>query len=73
MAGAPGPVLMDFPIDVLFTPVDRPQRIAWGAITAPLPFAPGPSRSAVEEAVKLWRGAERPVIITGTGAGGEEV
>ena len=68
-----GPVLIDFPIDILFTPVDRPEKIAWGAIARPLPSLPGPSIEAIQEAVKLWKAAERPVIITSTGAHGSEV
>ncbi|KAK7534702.1 thiamine pyrophosphate enzyme, N-terminal TPP binding domain-containing protein [Phyllosticta citribraziliensis] len=66
-AGAPGPVLVDFPIDVLFAPVEA-SRISWGAITSPLPFPPGPSMSAVNEALLLLKEAKRPAIIFGSGA-----
>jgi thiamine pyrophosphate-dependent acetolactate synthase large subunit-like protein len=66
-------VLIDFPIDILFTPIDRPDKIAWGAVARPLPSLPGPSIGAIQEAIKLWRSAERPVIITGTGSHGSEV
>ncbi|KAK8210407.1 thiamine pyrophosphate enzyme, N-terminal TPP binding domain-containing protein [Phyllosticta capitalensis] len=66
-AGAPGPVLVDFPIDVLFAPVET-SRVSWGAITSPLPFPPGPSMSAVNEALLLLKDAKRPAIIIGSGA-----
>jgi thiamine pyrophosphate-dependent acetolactate synthase large subunit-like protein len=63
----PGPVLLDFPIDVLFSPV-HPNLVAWGSIASPPSFPPGPHVAAVEEAIKLLSIAQRPVIITGTGA-----
>ncbi|RFU28418.1 hypothetical protein B7463_g7919, partial [Scytalidium lignicola] len=66
ISGAPGPVLIDFPIDILFRPVQRDQ-ISWGSITKPLPFAPAPNRNAVTQAVTLWKDAQRPVIIVGSG------
>lgn len=66
-AGAPGPVVVDFPIDILFTPVDT-NSIAWGGITAPPVSLPGPNPSAIDEAVRLYRASERPCIIVGTGA-----
>lgn len=69
IAGAPGPVLLDCPIDVLFSP-PRMDGIAWGAINRPLPYPPGPAAEAIQEAVELWCQAKRPVLITGTGARG---
>ncbi|KAK2741218.1 hypothetical protein FQN57_005680 [Myotisia sp. PD_48] len=71
ISGPPGPVLLDFPIDVLFSPVHT-SRISWGSITSPLPYLPGPHSEAVKEAVNLLREAKRPVIITGTGARAEK-
>ncbi|KAJ9647761.1 hypothetical protein H2199_001535 [Coniosporium tulheliwenetii] len=68
-AGAPGPVVVDFPIDILFTPVET-DSIAWGAIAAPPVCLPGPNPSAIDEAVRLYRASERPCIIVGTGAQG---
>lgn len=62
-----GPVLIDFPIDILFSPVHQP-RISWGAITSPLPYLPGPHPDAVSEAMLLLQSAKRPAIILGTGA-----
>ncbi|CAO2652727.1 Nn.00g021380.m01.CDS01 [Neocucurbitaria sp. VM-36] len=67
-AGAPGPVLLDFPIDVLFTPVDEIERVAWGNITGPPFTLPGPDPNAIKELVSLIKTAERPAIIVGTGA-----
>ncbi|KAL4899122.1 hypothetical protein BDW74DRAFT_171697 [Aspergillus multicolor] len=71
LAGAPGPVLLDFPIDVLFTPVHE-KLISWGSITSPRSYAPGPHAEAVKEAITLLRSATRPVVIIGSGAQGEE-
>lgn len=70
VAGAPGPVLVDFPIDVLFSP-PRLDQVAWGAITRALPYTPAPAREAIQEALSLWTQAKRPAIITGTGARGK--
>lgn len=67
--GTPGPVLVDFPIDILFTPVEN-ESIAWGNITAPLVTLPGPDPAAIGEIVSLLQMAERPAIIVGTGARG---
>ncbi|KZL84708.1 benzaldehyde lyase [Colletotrichum incanum] len=65
--GAPGPVLVDFPIDVLFTPVQM-DNVAWGSVTAlPVSF-PAPDARAIDEAIGLWKEAKRPVIIVSTGA-----
>ncbi|KAF2705447.1 acetolactate synthase I/II/III large subunit [Pleomassaria siparia CBS 279.74] len=66
-SGAPGPVMLDFPIDVLFTPVEN-EAIAWGGITAPLVSLPGPDPRAIDDAVQMMRESLRPVIIVGTGA-----
>ncbi|KAK5070158.1 hypothetical protein LTR64_001995 [Lithohypha guttulata] len=71
VAGAPGPVLIDFPIDILFSP-PRLESIAWGAINRPLPYAPAPAPEAVDEALQLWTQAKRPVLLTGTGARGKD-
>ncbi|GKT41787.1 benzaldehyde lyase [Colletotrichum spaethianum] len=66
-AGAPGPVLVDFPIDVLFTPV-QVESIAWGSVTAAPTFYPAPNATAIDQAINLWEKAKRPVIIVSTGA-----
>jgi thiamine pyrophosphate-dependent acetolactate synthase large subunit-like protein len=62
-----GPVLLDFPIDVLFSPI-QPKLIAWGSVTSPPSFPPGPHVAAIDAAARLLGAAQRPVIITGTGA-----
>lgn len=67
--GTPGPVLIDFPIDVLFAPVQETD-VSWGGITAPPVAMPGPDPIAVRDAVRMAREALRPVIIVGTGARG---
>lgn len=66
-AGAPGPSLVDFPIDVLFTPIQE-ESIAWGSIISPPVSLPGPDQAAVEEAIGLLKAAKRPAIIVSTGA-----
>ncbi|KAL4929563.1 thiamine pyrophosphate-binding protein [Aspergillus undulatus] len=66
LAGTPGPVLLDFPIDVLFTPVHE-RLISWGSISSPLSYAPGPHVEAVKEAVALLKNASRPAVIIGSG------
>ncbi|CEJ56613.1 Putative Benzaldehyde lyase [Penicillium brasilianum] len=70
-SGPPGPVLLDFPIDVLFSPIHT-SLISWGSINSPPSFPPAPHTAAVEAAVKLLGAAQRPVIITGTGARGQQ-
>lgn len=67
-----GPVLIDFPIDILFSPPD-PFRIAWGSIARPMLSKPAPAPTAVDMAMKMLREAERPCLISGTGARGYEV
>lgn len=66
-AGAPGPVLVDFPIDVLFTPVEG-DSISWGGIAAPPVTLPGPDPLAIKDLAQLCKEAKRPVIVVGTGA-----
>ncbi|KAJ5989552.1 hypothetical protein N7481_004762 [Penicillium waksmanii] len=58
-SGAPGPVLLDFPIDILFSPVHS-KLISWGSITSPRSFPPAPHVAAVEAAAELLAQAERP-------------
>ncbi|KAF2485390.1 acetolactate synthase I/II/III large subunit [Neohortaea acidophila] len=70
-SGIKGPVLIDFPIDVLFTPPQM-HRIAFGAITAPPAYNAAPDPAAVDNVIGQWNKAKRPVIITGTGARGTD-
>jgi acetolactate synthase-1/2/3 large subunit len=63
-----GPAFVDYPLDVVFTEAE--------AEVPPTPKAePGEPAAGTEEAAKLLAGAERPVIMAGTGlywARGEE-
>src|SRR5260370_1685631 len=68
LAGAPGPVVLDIPIDVLFGPADE-SRIDYGG-GARMPTPPAPSPDAVREALAILRKAERPVIVAGGGVRG---
>ena len=64
LAGAPGPVFLEIPIDVMFWPTDeRPPAVsAW---RRPCPAAPHPA--AVAEIVAKLTSARRPVVIAGGG------
>lgn len=66
-ASPPGPVLLDVPIEVLFSPVQA-SRISWGSVGAPLAYPPGPSPEAVRKAAELLKNSARPIIVTGSGA-----
>lgn len=48
--GIKGPVLIDLPVDILFSP---PQfdRVAFGAIDVPPAFPPAPDTAAVDQSV----------------------
>jgi len=65
-SGRPGPVFLELPIDVLFTPVDEesveiPDKIVSDA-------APAPAPEAVQQAIDWLHTAERPAILAGGGA-----
>lgn len=64
LSGAPGPVFLEFPIDVVFRPTEeQPQSGGdWQ-----LPAAPAPDPGAVAAVLDRLRAAERPVIIAGGG------
>ncbi|MEJ7715080.1 MAG: thiamine pyrophosphate-binding protein [Thermoleophilaceae bacterium] len=63
-AGPPsGPAFVDFPLDVVFMESDVD---ADGAVD-PLDPLSVPAADGVERAIELLRGAERPVIMAGTG------
>src|SRR5262245_56621866 len=65
-SGRPGPVFLELPIDVLFARVDEERA------TKPGRFRPdaaaAPPAEAVERAIALLQGAERPAILAGCGA-----
>ncbi|MCB9380618.1 MAG: thiamine pyrophosphate-binding protein [Acidimicrobiaceae bacterium] len=61
--GVPGPVVLDIPIDVAFTPV-KPERVpAFGRPEAG--ERPVPSAEAIAAAVRLLNAAERPALVVG--------
>lgn len=64
-AGRPGPVLLEIPIDVLFTPVDETAIPQPGSPT--VTDRPGPSPAAVSAAIDRLRSAKRPAIVLGGG------
>jgi acetolactate synthase-1/2/3 large subunit len=68
LAGPPGPVVLDLPIDVLFRPADEARIDHGGGTRIAAPPAPAPD--AVREALALLRAAERPAIIAGGGVRG---
>lgn len=70
-SGIKGPCLLDFPIDVLFSPPQM-HRIAYGATSVPPVFNPAPDPASVDKLLQAWGKAKRPAIITGTGASGTE-
>jgi acetolactate synthase I/II/III large subunit len=60
-----GPTFLDFPLDHVFSEASEPPDVP-----APLPepwLGSGAGGSAVDRAAELLRGAERPVIMAGTG------
>lgn len=61
-----GPVLLDLPIDVLMTQVDEESAPIPENLVVDSPAAP-PAR-AVDDAIALLKGAQRPVIMAGVGA-----
>jgi acetolactate synthase I/II/III large subunit len=68
MAPPSGPTFVDYPLDVVFSPAEC-------EIPAPAQAGAAPPAAGVEEAAALLAGAERPVIMAGTGlywAQGEE-
>lgn len=67
LAAPPGPVLLDVPIEVLFGPVQT-ARLSWGSLGARPAYPPAPHRDAVRAAAGLLAAAERPVVVTGSGA-----
>jgi acetolactate synthase-1/2/3 large subunit len=61
--GVPGPVVLDIPIDVAFTPVDLDTVPPFGRPVAAA--RPVPGESTVAEAVRLLDAADRPALIVG--------
>jgi acetolactate synthase-1/2/3 large subunit len=64
--GRPGPAFLEVPIDVVF---DETEELATGDSELSVRATqPAPAPEAVTQAVELLRGAERPVVLAGTGA-----
>ena len=63
--GRPGPVLLEIPIDVFFTPIDERRA------TRPTGFRverPAPAPAALQRALDVLRRARRPMLLLGGGA-----
>ncbi|KAI9685355.1 MAG: hypothetical protein M1822_004486 [Bathelium mastoideum] len=71
LCAPPGPVLIDFPIDILFTPPREPY-ISWGSITKPLPYPPTADPRSLLQLLEMLKESERPCIVTSTGNNGPE-
>jgi len=67
LSGKPGPVYLDCPSDVLYAEVDEAE-VVW-PVVPPEGHRTRPSGDAalVEKAVQLLSGAQRPVVISGSG------
>lgn len=67
-----GPTFLDFPMDYVFMAAEEPEPVELGS-----PVVDEPDGAAVERAVALLRGAERPAIMAGSnlywGRGEEEL
>lgn len=64
-SGRPGPVFLDVPIDVLFTPVRDSESVPAPVRERPTSAA---SLTSIDAALDLIEAAERPVIFAGGGA-----
>lgn len=64
LSGTPGPVLLEIPIDVLYTRLDKEVSIP-ATITAE--SAPAPSDRQLADALALLAGAKNPIIVAGGG------
>ena len=65
LSGAPGPVFLEIPLDVMFCPTEQaaPDVSTWRR--AP---PPAPTPQAVEDVVAILRAAKRPVTVAAGGA-----
>lgn len=66
-SGRPGPVLLEFPPEILHAPVDR--KTVPPAFAKVVVHKPAADPEAVQQAAELIDGAERPVLIGGSGVG----
>ena len=67
--GEPGPVYLDFPVDVVRSQVSIPMQMQ-ERFTQRVPVKITPEMSAIHAAVDLLWSAKRPLIISGRGAKG---
>jgi acetolactate synthase-1/2/3 large subunit len=67
ITGRPGPVVVYMPLDVQNTLIDADEPDIEGFVTSLR--QPGPDSDAIEAAVELLAGAQRPVVYVGTGIG----
>jgi acetolactate synthase-1/2/3 large subunit len=65
VSGRPGPVFIDIPIDVLFTPIRLDDVVTLGSTGS---ARSAPPVEAIDRALDLLERAERPVIFAGGGA-----
>ena len=65
-SGQPGPVMLELPIDVLFSQVPDGSVALPATITADT--APAPPSDVVDRALDLLQSAERPIMVAGGGA-----
>ncbi len=65
--GVPGPVVLEIPIEVMFTPVKPPARVE-ALSNFGLEAGPAPTGAQIEAVLHLLREAQRPVVIAGGGA-----
>lgn len=65
LSGAPGPVFLEIPIDVMFWPTEEPAPDVSGWAR---PAPPAPAADLVRRTLDMLQGAQRPVMIAGGGA-----
>jgi len=65
--GVPGPVVLEIPIEVMFTPIKVPDRID-GLSNFGLDAGPAPTTAQIRAVLDLLRSSVRPVVIAGGGA-----
>jgi acetolactate synthase-1/2/3 large subunit len=66
VSGKPGPVYLDLPGDVLYADVDE-EQVRWGNPDIFGATRPAASPEAIEQLLALLKGAERPLILSGSG------
>ena len=62
--GAPGPSVLEVPIDIMFTPASGAPELPPGRLPAP----PAADPNALDAAIDAFRNASRPALIVGGGA-----